>query len=174
MKMFKRFAAALLVGVMALAMLTACSSGGTTLIGKEFENKVVEAIGTATGQKLENDDGLRAKGLVLLDNIKADGTIAEDDAFDEDDDETYSVMVITEEMMARFNVLAEDGENDAAAEKLYHAQEVNADMISKIVGLFKTMTSEDSDITKIGVATKSLNGKTYAAIAVEYDMSEVA
>ena len=42
MKMFKRFAAALLAGVMVLAMLTACGGGsgsGASTIGEEFENK---------------------------------------------------------------------------------------------------------------------------------------
>ena len=172
MKMFKRFAAALLVGVMALAMLTACSNSGTTPIGAEFENKVVAALGTATGQKLENDSGLRAKGLVLLNNIKADGTITEDDT--EDYGENYDVVVITEEMMARFNVLAEDGEDGADEEELYHAQAVNADMIGKIVNVFQLVFSEEDEITKVGVATKLVNGKTYAAIAIEYTVSEIA
>ena len=46
MKMFKRFAAALLAGVMVLAMLTACGGGsgsGTSTIGEEFENKYLRA-----------------------------------------------------------------------------------------------------------------------------------
>ena len=171
MKMFKRFAAALLVGVMALAMLTACSSGGTTLIGKEFENKVVAAIGAATGKKLENDDGLRAKGLVLLDNINADGTIAEDDAWD-GDEETYAVFVLTEDMFTA--PTAEDDSEDEP--EILKAQEVTAEMIAKIATVVKgEFGGEDADgLTKIGVATKSLNGKTYAAIAVEFEVSEIA
>ena len=69
MKMFKRFAAALLAGVMVLAMLTACGGGsgsGTSTIGEEFENKYIAAINTLRGEKaekLENDTDLRDKAL---------------------------------------------------------------------------------------------------------------
>ena len=86
MKMFKRFAAALLAGVMALAMLTACGGGsgsGTSTIGEEFENKYIAAINTLRGEKaekLENDTDLRNKALAQLQKIKDDGTIAAIDA----------------------------------------------------------------------------------------------
>ena len=69
MKMFKRFAAAFLAGVMALAMLTACGGGsgsGASTIGEKFENKYIAAINTLRGEnaeKLENDTDLRNKAL---------------------------------------------------------------------------------------------------------------
>ena len=56
MKMFKRFAAALLAGVMVLAMLTACGGGsgsGASTIGEEFENKYIAAINTLRGENAE-------------------------------------------------------------------------------------------------------------------------
>ena len=68
MKMFKRFAAALLVGVMALAMLTACVDS-TSKIGKEFEDKFVAVLNAARGEGVEalrNDDDLRTKALGQL------------------------------------------------------------------------------------------------------------
>ena len=40
MKMFKRFAAALLAGIMALAMLTACGGTGNDADTAKFEAKV--------------------------------------------------------------------------------------------------------------------------------------
>ena len=86
MKMFKRFAAALLAGVMVLAMLTACGGGsgsGTSTIGEEFENKFIAAINTLRGENagnLENDTDLRNKALAQLAKIKEDGTIAAPDA----------------------------------------------------------------------------------------------
>ena len=43
MKMFKRFAAALLAGVMVLAMLTACGGTGNDAATAEFEGKVEQA-----------------------------------------------------------------------------------------------------------------------------------
>ena len=86
MKMFKRFAAALLAGVMVLAMLTACGGGagsGASTIGEKFENKYIAAINTLRGEnaeKLENDTDLRNKALAQLQKIKDDGTIAAIDA----------------------------------------------------------------------------------------------
>ena len=45
MKMFKRFAAALLAGVMVLAMLTACGGGAGGPGESEFEKKVQDVYG---------------------------------------------------------------------------------------------------------------------------------
>ena len=81
MKMFKRFAAALLAGVMVLAMLTACGGGsgsGTSTIGEEFENKYIAAINTLRGEnaeKLKNDTDLRNKALAQLQKIKEDARL---------------------------------------------------------------------------------------------------
>ncbi len=47
MKMFKRFAAALLAGVMVLAMLTACGGGAGGPGESEFEKKVQDVYMTA-------------------------------------------------------------------------------------------------------------------------------
>ena len=56
MKMFKRFAAALLAGVMVLAMLTACGGGaGGPGATSEFEKKVQDVYMAATEQ------GIRAR-----------------------------------------------------------------------------------------------------------------
>ena len=154
MKMFKRFAAALLVGVMALAMLTACSNDGTTPIGAEFENKIAAAVG------MKNDPELRAQALALLDNVDTDGTIAADKvAIGDDEESNLAGMVITEEMMNRLSV-----QEDTAANKIYHAKAVDASMIATIVDMVK---GDAEGITRIGVATKLVNGKTYAAFVVE-------
>ena len=45
MKKLKKFAALLLVGVMALALLTACGGGGGSSTNKAEEQKVMEQIG---------------------------------------------------------------------------------------------------------------------------------
>ena len=49
MKMFKRFAAALLAGVMVLAMLTACGGGAGGNSSNEIESKVLKYLNTVNG-----------------------------------------------------------------------------------------------------------------------------
>lgn len=168
MKMFKRFAAALLAGVMVLAMLTACGGGsgsGTSTIGEEFENKYIAAINTLRGEgagNLENDTDLRNKALAQLAKINEDGTIAATDvitatATPNADGESVTVVTIY--------VLTE-GEPDKG---VYQAKEITADSLGEI-----TTDSPSADAVKelqalkrVGIATKAINGKTYAAIASE-------
>ena len=58
MKMFKRFAAALLAGVMVLAMLTACGGGLSTPTSdvEKAESLYMDAFNTALGTNYENNN----------------------------------------------------------------------------------------------------------------------
>lgn len=58
MKNLKKFAALLLVGAMALLMLTACGGGGS--VDKTEEQKVMEKIGNQKNVQVTNDAELRA------------------------------------------------------------------------------------------------------------------
>lgn len=60
MKKLKKFAALLLVGVMALALLTACGGGGGSSTNKAEEQKVMEQIGKEKGISVASDAELRA------------------------------------------------------------------------------------------------------------------
>ena len=62
MKKLKKFAALLLVGVMALALLTACGGGGDGMVtNKDEENKVISRISQDHGNiAVTNDEDLRA------------------------------------------------------------------------------------------------------------------
>ena len=70
MKMFKRFAAVLLAGVMVLAMLTACGSSSN-----ETESKLLGAINTATGSAYSNNADLQAKVRATLSKVDENGLI---------------------------------------------------------------------------------------------------
>ena len=170
MKMFKRFAAALLAGVMVLAMLTACGGGagsGASTIGEKFENKYIAAINTLRGEnaeKLENDTDLRNKALAQLAKINEDGTIAPTDASTTtgtlSDDKKF-VTVVT------INVLTDN--KGEVVDGVCQAKEITAESLDEI-----TTDSAGADVVealralkKIGIATKVINGKTYAAIAME-------
>ena len=152
MKMFKRFAAALLVGVMALAMLTACGER-TSKIGKEFEDKYVAALNTLRGEgaeALKNDEALRDKALGQLCYVKGDGTIA---------DPEKNAIVTT---------VLEGSESDPVKIQLV--------VVLALKNINSTTSGTNAQkiakaIQKFGVATKVVNGKTYAAVAMEVDAS---
>ena len=168
MKMFKRFAAALLAGVMVLAMLTACGGGsgsGTSTIGEEFENKYIAAINTLRGENagnLENDTDLRNKALAQLAKIKENGTIAPTDA-------NTSIVTPSADGKSVTVVMISVGTKGEPDKGVCQAKEITAESLDEI-----TPDSAGADVVealralkKIGIATKVINGKTYAAIAME-------
>ena len=170
MKMFKRFAAALLVGVMALAMLTACGER-TSKIGKEFEDKYVAALNTLRGEgaeALKNDEALREKALGQLSYVKGDGTIAK---------ENVTVTTVLEKDKSdnpvKIQYVMVLSKND---DGVYKATEVTAEALEKINSTMSGSNAQNAQkvakaIQKFGVATKVVNGKTYAAVAMEVDAS---
>ena len=161
MKMFKRFAAALLAGVMVLVMLTACGGGsgsGASTIGEEFENKYIAAINTLRGEnaeKLENDTDLRNKALAQLQKIKDDGTIAVTDA---------NTSIVTPNA-----VVISVGTKGEPDKGVCQAKEITAESLGEITteGAGEDAVETMRALKKIGIATKVINGKTYAAIAIE-------
>lgn len=168
MKMFKRFAAALLAGVMVLAMLTACGGGsgsGTSTIGEEFENKYIAAINTLRGENagnLENDTDLRNKALAQLAKIKEDGTIAAPDA-------NTSIVTPSADGKSVTVVMISVGTKGEPDKGVCQAKEITAESLDEI-----TPDSAGADVVeavqavkRVGIATKVINGKTYAAIAIE-------
>lgn len=72
MKMFKRFAAALLAGVMVLAMLTACGGGAGGNSSNEIESKVLKYLNTVNGTSYSNNADLQSKVRAVL--AKTDDT----------------------------------------------------------------------------------------------------
>ena len=80
MKKIKRFAAVLLAGIMALALLTAC--GGSDPGNPEFDAKVESAYLTALNKtfktSFENDDAIRALAVShVAENSGADSLTGE-------------------------------------------------------------------------------------------------
>ena len=79
MKMFKRFAAALLAGVMVLARLTACGGGAGGSSSNEIESKVLELLNTTSGTSFSNNAELQSKVRKALAKTNADGVIEAED-----------------------------------------------------------------------------------------------
>ena len=163
MKMFKRFAAVLLVGVMALAMLTACGER-TSKIGKEFEDAALAAINTARGEGVEalkNDETLRDKALGQLRYVKGDGTIAEENA-------GVMTVLAKDETKNTVKLLVISVLTEKDKDGMLKAKEINADVLKQVSGGLNNQAA--ANFQKVGIATKVVNGKTYTAAAFEMEV----
>ena len=162
MKMFKRFAAALLAGVMVLAMLTACGGGAGGSSSNEIESKVLKYLNTVNGTSYSNNADLQSKALAQLQKIKDDGTIAAIDA-------NTSIVTPNADGKSVTAVVISVGTKGEPDKGVCQAKEITAESLDEI-----TTDSAGADVVealralkKIGIATKVINGKTYAAIAME-------
>ena len=165
MKMFKRFAAALLAGAMVLAMLTACGGAGASTIGEEFENKFIATINTLRGEnaeELENDTDMRNKALAQLAKINEDGTIVVTDAYTSITTPNADGKSVT---VVAINVATKGDPVNGVVQ----AEEITAASLDKITtdGANENTVATMRALKKIGIATKVINGKTYMAMAIE-------
>lgn len=166
MKKMKRLVAVLLAGVMVLAMLTACGGAGTSEIGKKFEDEYLKVMNSIRTEKdLTNNIGMRNKALALLNYIDEDGMIDMDKAEPQQD-----VEVSKDGKTVTVTILRVAVEKEPVNRK-YVAKEITPEVIGELTNV---PTNPDPDfiatmnaVKKIGIATKVINGKTYAAIAIE-------
>ena len=171
MKMFKRFAAALLAGVMVLAMLTACGGGAGGPGEGEFEKKVQDvymaALNKEYGTEWSNNSEVKELATEALNKI-ADGKIA--------------LTAITAEKKTEKNyvgavVCVENAKQNAQVYTAVYYEEttagtitVNSDMVElmKIATDFVIEAGKNNntkiEVTGLGVGTKTVGGKTYVAI----------
>ena len=168
MKMFKRFAAALLAGVMGLAMLTACGGGAGGPGESEFEKKVQDvymaALNKEYGTEWSNNSEVKELATEALNKI-ADGKIA--------------LTAVTAEKKTEKNyvgavVCVENAKQNAQVYTAVYYEETTITVNSDMVELMKTATdfvieagknnNTKIEVTGLGVGTKTVGGKTYVAI----------
>lgn len=158
MKKLKKFAALLLVGVMALALLTACGGGGSGE-NAQAEASVMTAINGKRGTaavKLDNDAERKAIARQNIDYVAIHGF----DGFSSD--VRFKVDTNLKEGQFGFTFVAKyDYENTKLD-----------DLIKKITdGNGKNVKSNYVDNwTNVGVVVKTVNGQTYIAVSVAIDV----
>ena len=168
MKKMKRLVAVLLAGVMVLAMLTACGGAGTSEIGKKFEDEYLKTMNSIRTEKdLTNNIGMHNKALALLNYIDEDGMIDMDKA-----EPRPNVEVSKDGKTVTVTILRVAVEKEPVNRK-YVAKEITPE----VIGEWNVPTNPDpgyiammNAVKKIGIATKVINGKTYAANAIELVM----
>lgn len=148
MKKLKKFAALLLVGVMALALLTACGGGG----GPTEEQKVLAQISQEKGVQATNDAKLRE---VAERNLNEDlnaqfNILGHAGAFKFHTDRLEGDLVIT--ITARYDY--KDTLLSDVLNKIYNYEDYNASV------------KQDGNWSNIGVVVKSNNEQSYIGISI--------
>lgn len=148
MKKLKKFAALLLVGVMALALLTACGGGGSPT----EEQKVLAQISQEKGVQVTNNAELRA---VAERNLNEDlnakfKILGYAGAFKFHTDRLGDDLVIT--ITARYDY--KDTLLSDVLNKIYNYEDYNASV------------KQDGNWSNIGVVVKSNNEQSYIGISI--------
>lgn len=148
MKKLKKFAALLLVGVMALALLTACGGGG----GPTEEQKVLAQISQEKGVQATNDAKLREVAERRLnEDLNAQFNIlGHAGAFNFHTDRLEGDLVIT--ITARYDY--KDTLLSDVLNKIYNYEDYNASV------------KQDGNWSNIGVVVKSNNEQSYIGISI--------
>lgn len=178
MKMLKKMAALLLAGVMAMALLTACGEDSTPSFGKQVEDATIKTFNAAIGENsaLTNDSALRAQAAQLLENVDADGKIEAQKSIKLPKDMSYGkeiTMVVATKDLNKI-LSGKVGPNDkvdaikVTAEELAKLQNPQANGVADVIGQY------NAEIIAVGVATKTINGNTYMAVAMTYKVNQPA
>lgn len=176
MKKFRRLAALLLAGVLALAVLSGC---GGSRFEREMEETVLKYANAAMrgtqgegAREFKNDPELRQKAYELLGNIDPESGLI---------DSQKAFMVIEERLWDKSTItlIAVKAEEYNRPNKRL-AAEITQDELAKIKDEIDRMlrsNGDDSDgpspedITAFGVAARTIGGKTYMAIGTTYEVT---
>lgn len=169
MKKFRRLAALLLAGVLALAVLSGC---GGSRFEREMEETVLKyanaAIRATQGEgarEFKNDPELRQKAYELLGKIDPESGLI---------DSQKASMVIEEHLGDKntITLILVEGEGYGRDKRL--ATEITPDELPRI----KQKIDEDltgpaaEDMTAFGAAARTIGGKTYMAIGMTFEPTE--
>ena len=147
MKKLKKFAALLLVGVMALALLTACGGGGQT-----EEQKVLAKISQEKGVQVTNDAELRAVAERRLDESLQYKLLGYAGAINFHTDTLEGDRVIT--ITARYDY--KDTLLNEVLKKI--SERVNTEHDASV--------KQDGNWSNIGVVVQSNNEQSYIGISI--------
>lgn len=174
MKKIKRFAAVLLAGIMALALLTACGGSGSD--NPEFDAKVesayLDALNKAFKTSFENDDAIRALAVTHITEKSGADSLTGRARCKTDGDET----TVVRQVQLCFDT--KSSKPDAFVPLFYEAaaaQTITANRLN-VQALLNTVKDERGgaekhgitlELTALGVGAKTIGGKTYVAIGFE-------
>ncbi len=165
MKKFRRLAALLLAGVLALAVLSGC---GGSRFEREVEETVLKYVNAAMretqgegAREFKNDPALRQKAYELLGKIDPESGLI---------DSQKAFMLIQERLGDKGTLtiiyIFVDEEGYGSDKRL--ATEITPDELPKIKQAIDDLLSGSlaEDMTAFGAAARTIGGKTYMAIGI--------
>ena len=174
MKKIKRFAAVLLAGIMALALLTACGGSGSD--NPEFDAEVESAYQKALNKtfktSFENDDAIRALAVTHIAEISGAESLSSNARYKIEGDGKTTVRLV----QICYDVRKSTKENyvplfyEAAKTEGIKANYTNVQALLRIVNEEIANAKKNSitlELTALGVGARTIGGKTYVAIGFE-------
>lgn len=173
MKMLKKIAAAIMAVAMATLMLTACGEDSAPSFAQTAEEKMFAVLSESTGLK-ENDTEMKNLAAQTLDKIK-DGKVTKEVLKVNPED----IEKVDNKYRAKVSLPIPDlkaGDYDDNNSKTYTVLEVTPDNLANVdntqlTQMIATMKKNGVEIEKIGVAAKTVNGKTYIAVGMQMSMT---
>ena len=170
MKTIKRLAAVLLAGIMALALLTACS--GSDAGNPEFDAKVESAYLTALnkkfGKEFENNADIKALAVKQITENSGAESLTNETIWKTDGNEKN----VVRQVMLCWELKRDTRSYVPVFYEAATAQNIRVSS-SNILALFRTVNkglgnAEENgitlELTALGVGAKTIGGKTYVAI----------
>jgi hypothetical protein len=172
MKMLKKMAALLLAGVMALALFTACGDDSAPSFAQKAEEKMFAVMSESTGLK-ENDTEMKNLAAQSLDKIQDGKVTKEVLRVDEKDVEKVDNKYRAKMALPIPDLKAGDYSSNS---KTYTVLEVTPDNLANVdntqlTQMIAAMKKNGVEIEKVGVAAKTVNGKTYIAVGIQMSMT---
>ena len=173
MKKLKRFAAVLLAGIMALALLTACGGSGSDnpKFDAEVESAYLYALNKKFGKEFENDDAIRALAVTHITEKSGAESLTNETIWKTDGNEKNVVRQV---------MLCWELKRDTRSYVPLFYQAANAQTITvnrlNVQALLRIVNEEIAnadkngitlELTALGVGAKTIGGKTYVAIGFE-------
>lgn len=175
MKKIKRFAAVLLAGIMALALLTACgdsSDPGNPEFEAKVETAYLAALNKTFGTSFKNDDAIRALAVThITEKSGADSLTGSARCKTEGDEKT-----VVRQVQLCFDTKSSKPDAfvplfyEAAAAQTITANQRNVQVLLLTVNKERGGAEENGitlELTALGVGAKTIGGKTYVAIGFE-------
>ena len=174
MKTIKRLAAVLLAGIMALALLTACS--GSDAGNPEFDAKVesayLAALNKKFGKEFENNADIKALAVKQITENSSAESLTNETLWKTDGNEK----TVVRQVMLCWEL--KKGTGKSYVPFFYEAATAQNIKVSSsnILALFRTVNkglgnAEENgrtlELTALGVGAKTIGGKTYVAIGFE-------
>ena len=173
MKTIKRLAAVLLAGIMALALLTACSGSdaGNPEFDAKVENAYLAALNKTFGTSFENDDAIRALAVTHIAEKSGAESLTNETIWKTDGNEK----TVVRQVMLCWELKRDTRSYvpvfyEAAAAQTITANRLNVQALLHTVNKERDGAEENGitlELTALGVGAKTIGGKTYVAIGFE-------